>query len=280
MKRLISIILSLLLLSTLLPLQALADGSGWYAVDSSRGYAYLYSNASDRDEISRNLGKYINGRVVYVLNYYGGQEGKYNYCYVQTQDGQRGYMHDSALTRTDTCNWAETSEGWYRVASSSPSGYTYLYSAASDRSEKSYNKGRHDNGELIYVVDYYAGQDGKYNYCYVRTEAGETGYMHDYALQRVYGAAAAAEETRSGWYIIASSMPDGYAYLYSAPSDRDEMGYNKGRHDNGEMVYVIDYHGGQDGPYNYCLVRTTEGETGYMHDSALILLYPDAEETY
>lgn len=277
MKRIFAALIAMLLLAGMIP-AAMAEGPGWYVVDSVSpyGYAYLYSAASDRDEISQNLGKYINGRVVYVLSYYGGQEGKYNYCYVHTQDGQRGYMHDSALKRTDTCNWAETSEGWYRVASTSPQGYTYLYSAASDRTGKSRNLGRHENGELVYVTDYYGGQDGKYNYCYVRTEGGETGYMHDYALQRAYSTDEA--QSRSGWYIVASGM--GYAYLYSGPSDRDELSYNKGRHENGEMVYVVDYNGGQDGPFHYCLVRTAEGETGYMHESALVLLYPDAEETY
>ena len=194
MKRIFVALITLILLAGMIP-AALAEGSGWYVVDSTSpyGYAYLYSAASDRDEISRNLGKLPKGRVVYVLNYYGGRDGKYNYCYVQTQSGERGYMHDSALQRTNTCNWSETSEGWYRIASTSPKGY---------------------------------------------------------------------------------------AYLYSGPSDRDELSYNKGRHENGEMVYVVDYNGGQDGPFHYCLVRTAEGETGYMHESALVLLYPDAEETY
>lgn len=184
MKRLLTAVLTLvLMLAMALPLSACAEENGWYVVDSSaRGYAYLYSNASDRDAVSRNLGKYTNGQVVYVLNYYGGQEGQYTYCYVQTQDGKTGYMHAAALTRTYTSNWSETSEGWYVVSSTSPKGYTYLYSAASDRDEMGYNKGRYNNGELVYVMDYYGGQDGKYNYCHVRTQDNKTGYMHDYAL--------------------------------------------------------------------------------------------------
>lgn len=158
-------------------------------------------------------------------------------------------------------------EGWYIVDCTSPDGYCYLYSAASDRSAKSYNKGRHDNGELVYVLDYYGGQDGKYNYCYVRTTSGETGYMHDYALRR---ADEANGGTGSGWYRVSSFSPDGYCYLYSTASDRSELSYNLGRHDNGEMVYVLNYYGGQDGSYNYCYVRTLDGETGYMHDYALM----------
>lgn len=203
MKRFISVILSLMLLTLALPLGACAQEAGWYTVDSTRGYAYLYSNASDRDEVSRNLGKYINGQVVYVLNYYGGQEGQYNYCYVQTQDGKNGYMHAAALTRTYASNWGETSEGWYIVNSSSPNGYAYLYSAASDRDELSYNKGRYDNGEMVYVMDYYGGQDGKYNYCYVRTQDDKTGYMHDYSLTPYYGY---VQENASAYHQL-SSLP-------------------------------------------------------------------------
>ena len=187
MKRITSVILILMLLSISLPLHALAETAGWYQVDSTRGYAYLYSNASDRDAVSRNLGKYINGQVVYVMEYNGGREGQYYYHYVQTQDGKTGYMHASALRRTYASNWDATSEGWYMVNSSSPRGYAYLYSAASDRDEMGYNKGRYDNGEMVYVMDYYGGQDGKYNYCYVKTQDGKTGYMHDYSLTPCFG---------------------------------------------------------------------------------------------
>ena len=98
MKRIFAALITLILVASMIP-TALADGAGWYVVNSTspNGYTYLYSAASDRDGISRNLGKYPNGRVVYVLNYYGGQDGKYNYCLVRTQAGETGYMHDSAL---------------------------------------------------------------------------------------------------------------------------------------------------------------------------------------
>ena len=97
MKRITSIFLTLaLLISFVLPMTAFAAGNGWYEVCSTspNGYCYLYSNASDRDGLSVNRGRYNNGTIVYVMDYYGGQDGKYNYCYVQTQDGKTGYMHD------------------------------------------------------------------------------------------------------------------------------------------------------------------------------------------
>ena len=98
MKKWIVMLLALCLLLTLW-VTASADGYGWYVVESTSpyGYAYLYSNASDRNHLSRNLGRYDNGSYVYVINYYGGQDGRYNYCYVRTVDGRVGYMHDYAL---------------------------------------------------------------------------------------------------------------------------------------------------------------------------------------
>lgn len=269
MKRLFSAILCLSMLLVLaLPLTASADGQGWYIVESQepKGYAYLYSRASDRYEVSENLGRYNNGSYVYVINYYGGRDGRYNYCYVQTQDGKTGYMHDYALVRYYGDVWAENGEGWYIIASVEPDGYTYLYSNASDRDEVSENLGRYNNNQLVYVLDYYGGRDGAFNYCYVRTATGQTGYMHDYVLWR-YG--DSTTDPKAGWYTVASESPKGYCYLYTAASDRYGISENRGRYNNGEQVYVLSYYGGQDGKYNYCYVLTQSGKAGYMHDYAL-----------
>ena len=167
------------------------------------------------------------------------------------------------------CAAAEES-GWYVVESTSPYGYCYLYSAASDRDEVSRNLGRYDNGESVYVINYYGGREGKYNYCYVRTEDGKYGYMHDYSLR------SSTDESGVGWFRVESSSPRGYAYLYSAASDRDHLSRNLGRYDNGALVYVVDYYGGQDGKYNYCYVRTQEGKIGYMHDYSLVFVSSDS----
>lgn len=277
MKRILLSLLCLMLLPVLMG-AASAEEAGWYQVDSSdpEGYCYLYSAASDRDEISTNLGRYDNGEVVYVMNPRGGQDGWFNYCLVQTMDGQTGYIHDYALTRYYGDPFA-TAPGWYMVTSLDPYGYCYLYSAASDRNELSYNKGPCYNGELVYVMDYYGGKDGRFNYCYVRTQEGETGYVHDYALTRYYG--AQTENHQPGWYIVQSTYPNGYCYLYSAASDRRALSYNKGPYENGEWVYVLDYYGGRDGSYNYCRVRTMDGKEGYMHDYALVA-YPAWQQGY
>lgn len=150
--------------------------------------------------------------------------------------------------------------GWYIVDSESPRGYCYLYSNPTSQDNVSRNLGRYDNGEYVYVLDYYGGN----GYCYVSTQDGKTGYMGAKALTRYYGDVWA--DSAPGWFLIASRSPQGYCYLYSEPSSRDGVGYNKGRHDNGEMVYVLNAQA--DNGFFY--VRTQEGETGYIGASALL----------
>ena len=262
MKHILSLILCLTMLFALaFPQTVAADGEGWYVVDSDkpRGYCYLYSKPSSADSVSRNLGRYDNGEYVYVLEYDGGN----GYCYVQTQDGKSGYIHDYALTRYYGDVWTNTSSGWYMVQSKSPNGYCYLYSQPTSKNGVGYNMGRHDNGELVYVLEY----DGGNGYCRVQTTEGEIGYMNEKALVRFTG--LENPDPRTGWYTVYSTKPNGYCYLYSAASDRDEIGYNMGRYDNGEFVYVLEYEGGKDGRFNYCYVLTQDGKYGFMHDYAL-----------
>ena len=277
MKRFLSAVLCLTLLLVLAaPLCAFAAGPGWYEVNSSDpyGYCYLYLEPSDS---SRNLGRYDNGTRVYVQNYNGGKEGKYNYCRVQTMDGKTGYMHDYALTpvpyasssspsSSSSSDYFDSARAYdlYVVSSDDPVGYCYLYSQPSDRDEISRNLGRYDNGAYVYVLEYYGGRDGNFNYCRVQTMDGKTGYMHDYALTPY------ADVVDANVYVVSSSDPYGYCYLYSMASDRNELGsQNLGRYDNGTRVYVLEYWGGQDGSYNYCRVKTMDGKFGYMHDYAL-----------
>ena len=166
MKRILTFALCIALLITLLPHAACAEGAGWYVVDSDspKGYCYLYSAASSRGAVSRNLGRYDNGAYVYVLDYYGGN----GYCRVQTQDGKTGYIGAKSLKRYYGDVWSDSAPGWFLVASRDPQGYCYLYSAPSSRSSEGYNKGRHNNGEQVYVLSYYGGN----GFCFVRTEKG------------------------------------------------------------------------------------------------------------
>lgn len=255
MKRILIAILCLTLLSAALFTPVLAEGAGWYVVDSQspKGYCYLYSNPSSLDEISRNLGRYDNGEYVYVIEY--DADG---YCRVQTQDGKTGYIGAKALRRYYGDVWADSAPGWFLVASRNPTGYCYLYTAASSSSSKSRNLGRHDNGEQVYVLSRNAGN----GFSFVRTEAGETGYMASSALLRISDIEA---DPTSGWYMVASAKRS-YCYLYSAASSSGSKSRNLGRHDNGEWVYVVDY----EGENGYSFVFTQDGETGFMATSALM----------
>lgn len=255
-KRILTAILCIALLCAALPLCASADGAGWYVVDSQnpKGYCYLYSAASSMDDVSRNLGRYDNGEYVYVIDYYGGN----GYCYVSTQDGKTGYIGAKALKRYYGDVWEDTSPGWYLIASRDPQGYCYLYSEPSSMDGVGYNKGRHNNGEQVYVLSYYGGN----GYCFVRTEDGETGYIGAKALMRVSDIQA---DPTAGWYMVASSQRS-YCYLYSKASSSSSDSRNLGRYDNGEWVYVVDF----EGENGYCYVFTQDGKTGFMAKSALM----------
>ena len=256
MKRILTVILCIALLSAALPLVASAEGAGWYVVDSQspKGYCYLYSAASSMDDISRNLGRYDNGEYVYVIDYYGGN----GYCGVQTQDNKTGYIKAASLQRYYGDVWADSSPGWFLVASREPLGYCYLYSEPSSMDGVGYNKGRHDNGETVYVLSFNAGN----GFCFVRTNDGETGYIGESALMRISDITG---NPANGWYMVASSQRS-YCYLYSAPSSMDDISRNLGRYENGEWVYVVD-HAGENG---YSFVFTQDGKTGYMATSALM----------
>ena len=271
MKKSISMLLALVLAAAIiLPvLPAHASGSGWYVVESTSpyGYCYLYSKPSDID--GRNLGRYNNGSLVYVMNYYGGQQGKYNYCYVQTEDGKYGYMHDYSLTPyNDTATDFLTCTGdIYVVYSTEPYGYCDLYSEPSDITGQ--NLGRYDNYRVVKMLDYYGGQQGKFNYCKVITPENKVGYMHDYSLVHIDDMVFNYYSCDAPVYYVYSTDPYGYCYLYSEPSDI--TGRNLGRYNNYDKVKVIEYYGGQEGKFNYCLVITQKNKIGFIHDYALRL---------
>ena len=158
--------------------------------------------------------------------------------------------------------------GWYVVNSQSPKGYCYLYSAASSMDDVSSNLGRYDNGEYVYVIDYYGGN----GYCRVQTQDGKAGYIKAKALERYYGDVWA--DSAPGWFLVASRDPLGYCYLYSEPTSQDDVSRNKGRHDNGETVYVLSWYADS----GYCFVRTEADETGYIRADALLRISDITED--
>ena len=69
-----------------------------------------------------------------------------------------------------------------------------------------------------------------------------------------------------GWYIVRSSEPNGYCYLYSNSTSLDGKSVNLGRYDNGELVYVLEYDQNNTG---YCSVQTQDGKYGYIRAACL-----------
>lgn len=182
-KVIVALAMLMVMLLAALPAQAICAETYVVQSTSPYGYCYLYSNPSDRDGISRNLGRYDNGSLVYVLNYYGGRDGKFNYCLVMTYDGQVGYMHDYSLVYYDDAAldyWSYDGPEYY-IYSTDPYGYCYLYSEPSDINGT--NLGRYENYDRVKVIEYYGGNHGRFNYSLVITEDNRIGYVHDYVLQ-------------------------------------------------------------------------------------------------
>lgn len=159
-------------------------------------------------------------------------------------------------------------EGWYVVDSTEPKGYCYMYSKPSSMGGDSRNLGRYDNGEIIFVMDYDAGQEGRDQYAYVQALDDKTGYIRVTCLKRYYGTVETAAD-KTGWYVVSSTEPRGYCYLYSTPSSMDDKSRNLGRYDNGKWIYVLDYYAGEEGGDYYCRVQTLDGKSGYIRATCL-----------
>lgn len=166
MKRIIALLLLMISLLATVPVAGAFSTyeTGWYVVDCTNpnGYCYLYDQPSDI--YGRNLGRYNNGAIVFA---YGKDRG---YFLVETyDDGKIGYIHDYALRP-----YEEYQTTTYRVYSTSPRGYCYMYEQPSD-SDSVRNLGCYNNGAFIEVIDWNADRvyarvwDMEYNrYGYIR----------------------------------------------------------------------------------------------------------------
>lgn len=150
----------------------------------------------------------------------------------------------------------------YEVMSTSPNGYCYLYSEASDSSS---NQGRYNNGEQVRVLSY----DVENNYTLIVCANGKIGYVHTYAIQPV--------KTVQEYVYVYSTKPYGYAYLYSKASDSDWDSENLGRYDNCSKFELIDW----DGYSDYAYVKSAvDGKYGYLHSNVIFTAdnYPSEYE--
>ncbi|MBO2515733.1 MAG: hypothetical protein CW338_00455 [Clostridiales bacterium] len=135
------------------------------------GYAYLYSKPTDSDWESRNLGQYVNGSEMQIIEWNGYSE----YIYVRsTETNDYGYMKASVLYTLEDYHWEVdyTATIWHQR------GYVYLYSKPSSDDYVSRNLGKLVNGETVYVLNWNAGN----GYSYVKTMSGKDGYVQTNCL--------------------------------------------------------------------------------------------------
>ena len=210
---------------------------------SPNGYCYLYDQPSDIT--GRNLGKHTNGEMVKVIDYYAGN----GYCFVICQNGKTGYIHDYALTAAGETRQREV----YRVYSTEPAGYCYLYDAPSDINGR--NLGKYSNGEYIEIVDWYA--DNVFASVYCRS-TGRYGYIRKTCM-----VPEDSYKPVEFWAYVNSTSPMGYCYLYSKPSDIN--GTNLGRHDNGEWVRIVNWNASD----KFAQVECQNGKIGYIRKTCL-----------
>ena len=217
-----------------------------YIVESyePNGYCYQYDKPSSIN--GTNLGRHNNGETVKVISY----DYSSGYDYVVCTNGKLGYIHDSLLTPyTDTLNREQ-----YRVYSTDPAGYCYMYTKPS--SINGSNLGRYDNGEIVEIVDWYADD----NYAKVRSPRTQKyGYIGKRSL-----VPADSYKPYEGYAYVNSTEPMGYCYLYDRPSST--YGSNLGRHNNGELIYILDWYADT----NYAQVEcASDGRIGYIRKACL-----------
>ena len=70
-----------------------SDNGSYLVGNTPKGYCYMYDHASSSGSISKNLGRYKDGSVIEVLDWYSDKK----YAYVRGADGQVGYINKDYL---------------------------------------------------------------------------------------------------------------------------------------------------------------------------------------
>lgn len=218
-----------------------------YQVDCyPKGYCYLYSQPDST--YGTNLGKHNNGELLRVL--FDNGDGWY---YVVFANERQGFVRKTQVTKVREEPLPEEREV-YRVYSTYPAGYCYMYDAPSSITGR--NLGRYDNGEYIEIVDWWADVD----YAYVMGRRTHTyGYIIKTSLVH-----EDSYKPVQDYAVVNSSNPKGYCYLYDAPSSI--TGRNLGRYDNGSWVRVINWYADD----NYAQVEcVSTNKIGYINKQCL-----------
>ncbi len=223
--------------------------NGWYYVEYRGEYGYV---ASDMVTVVRRGNS-------------SSSSSNYSYSdnYSSSSNSNRSSSSSSSRSSSSSSRNSvqyppdyEVTSDTYQVYSTNPAGYCYMYNMPS--SVNGTNLGRYNNGEYIEIIDWYA--DDNYARVYSpRTQ--KRGYIRKTSL-------VPADDYKPIQYYayVDSYEPYGYCYLYDRPSST--YGNNLGRHNNGELIYVLDWYADD----NYAKVEcANNGKIGYIRKACLSL---------
>lgn len=143
----------------------------------------------------------------------------------------------------------------YIVTSTHAKGIIYLYDKASSVTGK--NLGAYKNNTVIKAINYNYNKE----FAFVVCPDGKVGYMRKDWLTKQPTQEEIDDTER---YIVFSTDPAGFAYMYDM--DSDYYGKNLGRYDNWDEVEIIDINTGSD----YAFVRgIKDGTYGYIRKAQL-----------
>lgn len=143
----------------------------------------------------------------------------------------------------------------YVVESYSPSGYCYLYDAPSDTQGR--NLGRHNNGEIVKVIDWNASGDYALSIC----ANGSVGYIRKNCIVPL------GQASQRNLWRVSGATP---CNMYDQPSDMDST--ILGQYNHGDYMEMIDYNA--DATYAKVMSITTRA-CGYIRKDCLV-----AEDDY
>lgn len=247
-------------------------GLGWeeykvFSMDPS-GYCYLYDHPSNSDYDSNNLGRYENGASVKVIRWNAGNGFAWVYA-----NKKYGFIRQNQLIEKDRYQKATTNRERYAVYSTNPSGYCYMYDHPSNSDYDSNNLGRLENGEIVEMVDWYASRNG-FAQVY-SAKYGKYGYIRQDQL--IEEARYREVMTNREKYVIYSTNPSGYCYMYDHPSNSDYDSVNLGQFNNGEVVEMVDWYAGN----GFAQVYSPKTRMyGYIRQDQLVMEdnYPPVQE--
>lgn len=140
-----------------------------YSIDPE-GYCYLYDRPSDIK--GKNLGKYVNGEYIKIIDWDADKTFAQVFC---ERTEEYGYIRKTCLVKESEY---KPLDFYALIDSTEPKGYCYLYSEPSDIYGS--NRGPRYNGEWVRVVKWDASRDFAFVECPLD---GKMGYIRKTCLK-------------------------------------------------------------------------------------------------